>query len=223
MSAEQRRVWRDLDHQYAASAAMQIATHALGLSFTDLPPDVVHHAKRNLLDGLGCAIGGYGAPGRVEHQVNLGPHRPHPGLQRWPSAADPGGKTRYGVTEAVARANGYTGDMRELPLDVARRIYRAAYWDAVRADELPAAVRYAVFDAAVNSGVRQSVRWLQRAVDATDDGVLGPATLRAVQRQEPEVLLRKLLAQRLQFMAALPTWPSFGRGWARRVAALMEA
>jgi lysozyme family protein len=138
-------------------------------------------------------------------------------------AADPGGKTRYGVTEAVARANGYTGDMRELPLDVARRIYRAAYWDAVRADELPAAVRYAVFDAAVNSGVRQSVRWLQRAVDATDDGVLGPATLRAVQRQEPEVLLRKLLAQRLQFMAALPTWPSFGRGWARRVAALMEA
>jgi len=138
-------------------------------------------------------------------------------------AADPGGKTRYGVTEAVARANGYTGDMRELPLDVARRIYRAAYWDVVRADELPDAVRYAVFDGAVNSGVRQSVRWLQRAVDATDDGILGPATLRAVQRQEPEVLLRRLLAQRLNFMAALPTWPSFGRGWARRVAALMEA
>jgi len=138
-------------------------------------------------------------------------------------AADPGGKTRYGITEAVARANGYTGDMRELPLEAARLIYRAAYWDAVRADELPDAVRYAVFDGAVNSGVRQSVRWLQRAVDATDDGILGPATLRAVLRQEPEVLLRRLLAQRLQFMAALPTWPSFGRGWARRIASLMEA
>jgi lysozyme family protein len=137
-------------------------------------------------------------------------------------AADPGGKTRYGITEAVARANGYTGDMRELPLDVARRIYRTVYWDAVRADELPDAVRYAVFDGAVNSGVRQSVRWLQRAVDATDDGILGPATLRAVQRQEPEVLLRRLLAQRLNFMAALPTWPSFGRGWARRIAFLLE-
>jgi lysozyme family protein len=138
-------------------------------------------------------------------------------------AADPGGKTRYGITEAVAREHGYRGDMRELPLEAARLIYRAAYWDAVRADELPDAVRYAVFDGAVNSGVRQSVRWLQRAVDATDDGVLGPETLRAVQRHEPEVLLRKLLAQRLNFMAALPTWPSFGRGWARRVAALMEA
>ena len=113
--------------------------------------------------------------------------------------------------------------MRELPLEAARLIYRAAYWDAVRADELPDAVRYAVFDGAVNSGVRQSVRWLQRAVDATDDGVLGPATLRAVQRQEPEALLRRLLAQRLNFMAALPTWPSFGRGWARRIASLMEA
>jgi lysozyme family protein len=138
-------------------------------------------------------------------------------------AADPGGKTRYGITEAVAREHGYRGDMRELPLEAARLIYRAAYWDAVRADELPDAVRYAVFDGAVNSGVRQSVRWLQRAVDATDDGVLGPATLRAVQRQEPEVLLRRLLAQRLNFMAALPTWPSFGRGWARRIASLLEA
>ena len=138
-------------------------------------------------------------------------------------AADPGGKTRYGITESVAREHGYRGDMRKLPLEAARLIYRAAYWDAVRADELPPAVRYAVFDGAVNSGVRQSVRWLQRAVDATDDGVLGPQTLRAVQRQEPEALLRKLLAQRLNFMAALPTWPSFGRGWARRVAALMEA
>jgi lysozyme family protein len=138
-------------------------------------------------------------------------------------AADPGGKTRYGITEAVAREHGYRGDMRELPLDAARLIYRAAYWNAVRADELPAAVRYAVFDGAVNSGVRQSVRWLQRAVDATDDGVLGPQTLRAVQRQEPEVLLRRLLAQRLNFMAALPTWTSFGRGWARRIASLMEA
>lgn len=138
-------------------------------------------------------------------------------------AADPGGKTRYGITEAVAREHGYRGDMRELPIDAARLIYRAAYWDAVRAEELPARIRYAVFDAAVNSGVRQSVRWLQRAAGAKDDGALGPATLGAVRAQDPEVLLRRLLAQRLNFMAALPTWPAFSRGWARRIASLMEA
>ena len=34
-------------------------------------------------------------------------------------AADPGGKTRYGITEVVARSHGYRGDMRELPLDAA--------------------------------------------------------------------------------------------------------
>ncbi len=69
---------------------------------------------------------------------------------------DPGGKTRFGVTEGVARAAGFDGEMRELQLDLARRIYRERFWAAVRADELPAEVRYLVFDAAVASGVRQS-------------------------------------------------------------------
>lgn len=137
-------------------------------------------------------------------------------------AADPGGKTRYGITEAVAREVGYRGDMRELPLDLAKRIYKDRYWDAVRADELPEAVRYAVFDAAVNSGPRQAIRWLQRAVGAKDDGIIGPVTLAAVRAADPEQLVRRVLAQRLRFMAGLPNWPAFGRGWARRIADLME-
>jgi lysozyme family protein len=136
--------------------------------------------------------------------------------------ADPGGKTRFGITEAVAREAGYRGDMRELPLDLAKRIYKDRYWDAVRAEELPAAIRYAVFDAAVNSGPRQAIRWLQRAVGVRDDGVIGPITLGAVRATDPQALLRRMLAQRLRFMAGLPNWPSFSRGWARRIADLME-
>ena len=138
-------------------------------------------------------------------------------------AADPGGKTRFGITEAVAREAGYRGDMRELPLDLAKRIYKDRYWDAVRANELPEAVRYAVFDAAVNSGPRQAILWLQRAVGVKDDGVIGPVTLAAVRAADPEQLVRRMLAQRLRFMTGLPNWPAFGRGWARRVADLMEA
>ena len=137
--------------------------------------------------------------------------------------ADPGGKTRFGVTEAVAREVGYRGDMRDLPLDLAKRIYRERYWDAVRAEQLPAGVRYLVFDAAVNSGVRQAARWLQRAVGAVDDGVIGPRTLSAVAQHNPDALARRYLSQRLRFMAGLPNWPAFGRGWARRIADLMEA
>lgn len=138
-------------------------------------------------------------------------------------AADPGGKTRYGVTEAVAREVGYRGDMRDLPLDLAKRIYRERYWDAVRADELPAGVRYAVFDAAVNSGPRQAVLWLQRAAGVDADGIIGPKTLAAVKAAGGETLKARMLAQRLRFMADLRTWPAFGRGWARRVAAILEA
>ncbi len=137
--------------------------------------------------------------------------------------ADPGGKTRFGITEAVAREVGYRGDMRELPIDLAKRIYKARYWDAVRAEELPEAIRYAVFDAAVNSGPRQAIRWLQRAVGVEDDGVIGPKTLAAVRAADPERLLRLFLSQRLRFMTGLPNWPAFGRGWARRIADLMEA
>jgi lysozyme family protein len=136
--------------------------------------------------------------------------------------ADPGGKTRYGITEAVAREAGYRGDMRELPVALAKRIYKDRYWDAVRAEELPEAIRYAVFDAAVNSGPRQAIRWLQRAVGAKNDGIIGPQTLAAVRAADPERLLRRILAQRLRFMAGLPNWPAFGRGWARRIADLME-
>lgn len=136
---------------------------------------------------------------------------------------DPGGATRYGVTEAQARRFGYQGDMRELPLDLARRVYHEAYWTPIRANQLPPAVRYAVFDAAVNSGPAQSVRWLQRALGVRDDGVMGPETLSAAARAKPEALRSSLLAQRLRFMASLPQWPAFSRGWSRRIADLMEA
>lgn len=136
---------------------------------------------------------------------------------------DPGGATRFGITEAVAREVGYRGDMRGLPLDLAKRIYRERYWDAVRAEQLPAQVRYVVFDAAVNSGVGQAARWLQRAVGVRDDGVIGPQTLAAVAQHNPEALTRRFLSQRLRFMSGLANWPAFGRGWARRIADLLEA
>lgn len=138
-------------------------------------------------------------------------------------AADPGGKTRYGITEAVAREAGYRGDMRELPLDLAKLIYRSRYWNAVRADELPQSIRHVMFDAAVNSGPRQATLWMQRAVGVADDGIIGPKTMAALHALNADALRAKVLAQRLRFMTNLSNWPAFGRGWARRVADLMES
>jgi len=56
--------WYNLDLQYRSSIAHQFARYALGLSYDLLPPEVIHQAKRCLLDALGCAIGAYDAPGR---------------------------------------------------------------------------------------------------------------------------------------------------------------
>lgn len=134
---------------------------------------------------------------------------------------DPGGATRYGVTEAVARANGYRGSMRELPLETAKTIYRSLYWDAVKADALPQGLRYSVFDAAVNSGPAQALKWLQGAVGAVPDGRIGPQTLSLANAANPDQTLRRMLAQRLHFMTGLKNWPSFSRGWSRRIADLL--
>jgi lysozyme family protein len=136
---------------------------------------------------------------------------------------DPGGETMWGVTKAVARADGYVGEMKDFPVEAAKSIYREKYWDAVQAEKLPPTIRYAVFDAAVNSGPSTSIKWLQESVGATPDGVLGPKTLAAINELNPEGILRRMLAKRLTAMTNMSGWPSFSRGWARRIATLLEA
>lgn len=143
------------------------------------------------------------------------------GYSRHPS--DPGGETMFGITRKVAVQEGYTGDMHVLPRDFAKEVYRRRYWDAVKADSLPADLRFSVFDAAVNSGVAQAVKWLQRAVDVGDDGILGPMTLQAAQRANGLRTAVQVNALRLDFMTSLPIWAQFGRGWARRIAGNLRA
>lgn len=128
--------------------------------------------------------------------------------------ADPGGETMYGVTVRVARSYGYMGEMRNLPLATAIDIYRSNYWAPIKADQLPDELRFHVFDAAVNSGPAQAVKWLQRAAGVVEDGVIGPMTISAAGK----VSFAKYNAIRLRFMTDLSTWATFGRGWARRIA-----
>lgn len=136
---------------------------------------------------------------------------------------DPGGRTSQGVTQAVydrfRRA-------RNLPLrdvfaiEPAEReaIYRRDYWQVVRADDLPAGVDYATFDAAVNSGPARGAKWLQRAAGATVDGSVGPETIAAAGSKPATAIVKALCALRLSFVQGLKTFVTFGRGWARRIA-----
>jgi lysozyme family protein len=132
--------------------------------------------------------------------------------------ADTGGKTCYGITEAVAREAGYSGDMRELPLDKAKAIYRSSYWNPMRCEQMPEALRYDIFDGAVNSGVGQSIKWLQRALGVPDDGKMGPVTIGTANFQNPQSTLARYNGHRLLFMTNVASWGFFGKGWARRIA-----
>ena len=89
-------------------------------------------------------------------------------------------------------------------------------------DDLPDGLRLVAFDTAVNSGVGQAARWLQRAVGVQADGVIGPVTLKAVAEIGADSVCRSIIAQRLRLLTALPSWPSFGKGWARRICDLLE-
>jgi lysozyme family protein len=134
---------------------------------------------------------------------------------------DPGGATNLGVT--IGTLSGWLGrpatkaEVRALTVDAVAPIYRKNYWDAVRGDDLPSGVNYCVFDFGVNSGPRRAIMALQRALNVADDGIIGPVTLAAARTAGPERLVSRICSDRLAFMRRLSTWPTFGRGWQRRV------
>ena len=128
--------------------------------------------------------------------------------------------TQYGISAASYPKL----DIAALTLDEAQTIYRRDYWDRLRADDLPPSLALLAFDAAVNCGVSRSARWLQSAVGAHPDGLVGPRTLLAVQAHGYNCaeICAEMLASRLLFMSNLPTWPTFGPGWARRLCYLLS-
>ena len=108
--------------------------------------------------------------------------------------ADRGGPTKYGITEAVARAHGYAGAMAQLPRDEAAAIYRRLYWLRPRFDQVARrapAIAAELFDTGANMGPAVAATFLQRALtalnrngkdypDLVPDGRIGPATLAAL-------------------------------------------
>jgi len=110
------------------------------------------------------------------------------------NAVDRGGPTCFGITEAVARANGYCASMRDLPREEAAAIYRRIYWLRPHLDEVAersARIAAELFDTGVNMGPAVAITFLQRALtalnrnaadypDLVPDGRIGPRTLAAL-------------------------------------------
>lgn len=134
---------------------------------------------------------------------------------------DPGGATNLGITIATLSdwldRPATKGDVRALTPASVRPIYRARYWQPVRASDLPAGLDLAMFDYAVNSGPSRAARELQRILGVTADGVVGPITIAAARSRDTRRLIEALCDARLLFLRGLPHWGAFGRGWERRV------
>ena len=138
--------------------------------------------------------------------------------------SDPGGMTNLGVTARVWEEwVGHPVDekqMKALTPALVAPLYRKKYWDACRANELVSGLDYAVFDVAVNSGVGRAIKLLQSSVGATPDGGYGSITAALVKKAEadPVRLIELFSAKRLEFLQSLNAFPTFGKGWSRRVA-----
>lgn len=141
---------------------------------------------------------------------------------------DPGGATNRGVTQRVydgyRRLRGLSQrSVRHIEDGEVQDIYKRNYWALVRGDELPAGLDYAVFDFAVNSGVSRAIKFLQAGLGLTGenvDGIIGDRTLGRVfdaAKANEELLITKYCGERMRFLRSLGTFPTFGKGWTRRV------
>ncbi|MFI9332183.1 glycoside hydrolase family 108 protein [Kitasatospora sp. NPDC052868] len=105
-----------------------------------------------------------------------------------------GDRAAYGITEAVARKEGYTGAMSDLPLETAKTIYLDRYWKPLRLEaiaEVSQPLALKLFDTGVNMGIGTAAKFLQRSLNAlnqqqadypdmTVDGAIGPKTVTAL-------------------------------------------
>lgn len=102
---------------------------------------------------------------------------------------DSGGETKYGITKATARANGYVGNMKDLPRDLAFEIYRKKYVVAPGFDKIVSmdlSIGAEMVDTGVNMGTSWAGKFLQRSLNALSgaglvvDGAVGPRTITAL-------------------------------------------
>lgn len=128
-------------------------------------------------------------------------------------ANDSGGETKYGISK---KAYPYL-DIPSLSLEQAKSIYRKDYWDRCKCDYIPDALSVAVFDFAVNSGIKTAIKKLQIALGVKADGIIGNQTVGACNRLPIKKVLNDYMDLRLDYLMSLKKWSIYGKGWGNRV------
>ena len=129
---------------------------------------------------------------------------------------DPGGETNWGISK-----RSYPNvDIKNLTRDQAAEIYLRDFWNPLGA--APDAIKFQVFDFAVNSGIQTAIRKLQAAIGVLDDGHWGPRSAEKLASMETNDVLLRYMAQRLRFWTKCSAWPTMGAGWINRAASQLE-
>ena len=136
---------------------------------------------------------------------------------------DPGGPTNWGITigdyRRYVKPQATAADVKAMPLSHAKAIYKPKYWDIQSADKLEDGVDYAMFDYGVNSGVGRAGKVLRRLLRMPDNtSAITPEVIKAANQKDAQELAAAICDERLAFLHALKTWPTFGKGWGARVA-----
>lgn len=134
---------------------------------------------------------------------------------------DPGGETIYGITKAVARANGYDGPMKTMSIKWAYDIYKTKYAQPVWYDKLEAGKDFSMLDYGINSGPSRPIRVAQAICRLPQTGKMDPNTCTAINAADPETFINTMNDERLVFMKSIKggaMWNTFGKGWSARVA-----
>lgn len=154
---------------------------------------------------------------------------------------DRGGETNFGVTVAVARANGYAGSMRDMPESFARLVYLKRYITGPLFDRVAQVndrVGAELIDTGVNMGPSVPAAFFQRWLNAFNyhgpyqdvfvDGRIGPVTIAAFaafmnwRKHSGEVAMLRALnalqgSRYLDIAERDPTQRQFTFGWMNRL------
>lgn len=134
--------------------------------------------------------------------------------------SDPGGPTNFGITQRVYDEF-RKRSVRFIEPQEVESIYRRSYWTPARCDSLPTRLALVHFDSAVNCGVKQAAKFLQRAAGVRDDGVIGPVTLQSAKSQDENGLIDRYILERRKFYHSLsvtkPELAVFLKGWLKRL------
>lgn len=126
---------------------------------------------------------------------------------------DKGGETKYGIS-----ARAYPDlEIKNLTLDQAKGIYFRDYWLRCKCDKIADALSVAVFDYAVNSGVKRAIKDLQKVLRVEVDGVIGNQTLGACARLPLKTIVTQYLNARMDLLTSLPSFARYGKGWTARI------